>query len=99
MMMYIRPFGQIGDTVNITGPGVVAVTRSGMGTQTIRIVNSGTDTAFLEFGKDATVTASPATGMPMLGNTIETFLLPHDITHIAVAGATGVIYFTTGESA
>lgn len=99
MMMYIRPFGQVGPTVNITGPGVVAVTRPRIGTQTVRIVNAGTDIAFLEFGKDSSVVANPATGMPLLGGTIETFLLPNDITHIAVAGASGTLYFTTGESA
>ncbi len=99
MMMYIRPFGQVGKTVSVTGAGVVAVTRSGVGTQTVRIVNAGTDIAFLEFGKNASVVADVGSSMPMLGGTIETFLLPNDITHIAVAGATGTIYFTTGESA
>lgn len=99
MMMYIRPFGQVGVTVNTVGAGVVALTRSGVGTQSVRVVNSGTDTAFLEFGKDAGVVANVASSMPVLAGTVETFLLPNDITHIAVAGATGTIYFTTGESA
>lgn len=103
MMMYIRPFGQVGNTVSLTGAGVVAVTRPGIGTQSIRIVNSGENIAFLTFGKNASVTSSPTTGMPMLAGTIETFLLPNDITHIAVAYSAGtgtdVVYFTTGESA
>lgn len=104
-MIYVRPFGQVGNTVNVAvttaGTSRVAVTRPGVGTQTVRIVNSGTETIFLTFGKDATVTSSTATGMPMLAGTIETFLLPNDITHIAaVAAATGnTMYVTTGESA
>lgn len=99
-MIYVRPFGQVGPTVTIEGgEGVAAVTRAGMGTQTVRIVNSGSATVFLEFGKDATVTADAATSMPMLGGTIETFLLRNDITHIAATGGDGDVYITTGESA
>lgn len=104
-MVYIRPFGQVGNTVNTAvstaGTSRVAVTRPNMGTQTVRIVNSGTETIFLQFGKDNTVTASTTTGMPMLGNTVETFLLPNDITHIAAvaASAGNTMYVTTGESA
>lgn len=104
-MIYVRPFGQVGNTVNAAvttaGTSRVAVTRPGVGTQTVRIVNSGANTIFVQFGKDATVTASAATGMPMLPNTVETFLLPNDITHIAAASAaTGnTMYVTTGESA
>lgn len=104
-MVYVRPFGQVGNTVNVAvttaGSDRVAVTRSGIGTQSVRIVNVGAQTIFLNFGKDATVTASATTGMPMLGGTVETFLLPNDITHIAaVAAATGsTMYVTTGESA
>lgn len=98
MMVYIRPFGPVGDTVNTVGAGVVALTRSGIGTQTVRVVNSGTDTAFINFGTSG-VAASAATSMPVLSGTVETFLFPIGVTHAAVAGATGTIYFTTGESA
>jgi len=35
----------------------------------------------------------------MLGGTVETFLLPNDITHIAATGGDGDVYITTGESA
>lgn len=98
-MIYVRPFGQVADTVNLTADGVVAVPRSGMGTQSIRICNLGSTTIFLQFGKDATVAANSTTSMPMLPGTVEVFLLPNDITNIACVGISGTVYFTTGESA
>lgn len=103
MNVYIRPFNQKGSTVNLAVAGTsssVAVTRSGVGTQSVRIVNSGAQTVFLNFGV-STVAATLAAGMPMLPNTVESFLLLNDVTHIAaIAAATGsTIYITTGESA
>lgn len=99
-MIYVRPFGQVGVTVSdADGSGVVAVTRAGMGTQSVRIVNSGSAIVYVEFGKSASVTANAATSMPMLGGTVETFLLPNDITHIAFTGGDGPVFVTTGESA
>jgi len=99
-MIYVRPFGQVSPTVTIAGgSGVAAVTRAGMGTQTVRVVNAGTATVFLEFGKDASVVANAATSMRMLGGQVETFLLPNDITHIAATGGDGDVSITTWESA
>lgn len=70
------------------------------GTCAIRVVNSGTDTVFLEFGNaDATVTASTTTSMPMLGNTVEVFTLTqstYTIGYIGVAGG-NTLYITPGE--
>lgn len=104
MMVSIRPFSQKGSTVNLAvtaSTGNVAITRPGVGTQTVRILASGNDPVFLNFGTSSAVTATLAAGMPMLGNTIETFLLPNDITHIAAisTGTATTIYITTGESA
>ena len=102
-MKYLRPFGQVGETVNgDAATSVVAVTRSGMGTQSVRIVfvptGGGTVPVFVEFGKDASVVATAAKSMPVVPNVPQVFLLPHDITHIAATGAVGTVYYTTGES-
>lgn len=103
-MQSIRPFGWTGVTVNtaVTGTSAnVAVTRPGIGTQTVRIVNVGTNTIFIEMGTSSGITATTTTSMPMLANTVETFLLPNNITHIAAisSGAGSTMYVTTGESA
>ncbi len=102
-MLYIRPFQQKGVTVTqvVTASSQrFAVTLAGTGTQTIRLVNSGTEVVYIELGS-STVAAVVATSMPMLPNTVETFLLPNDITHLAVIAATtgSTLYCTTGESA
>lgn len=102
-MKYLRPFGQVGVTVNgDAAASTVAVTRSGMGTQSVRVVfvptAGATTPVFLEFGKSAAVTASATTSMPVVPNVPQVFLLPNDITHIAAAGGVGTVYYTTGES-
>ena len=94
---------QKGDTVHLsvgTTTSNVAATRSGMGTQSIRIVNSGTNVIFINIGT-STVTAAVATGMPILPYSVETFMLGKDDTHVAaICSATGnTLYITTGESA
>jgi hypothetical protein len=103
MMMQIRPFSYKGKTVSLT-VGVastnVAITQSGVGTQSIRLTNVGSNVVFFNLGKDNT-TAAGLTDVPLLPNSVETFLLPNDITYIAaIAAATGnTLYITTGESA
>jgi hypothetical protein len=66
----------------------------------LRIVNSGTIIVFVEFG-DSTVAATTTTGLPILPNTVESFMLNASQTHIAAitAASTAVIYFTTGLGA
>lgn len=101
--LYIRPFMQKGNTVNIsvgTSSSNVAATRSGMGTQSIRVVNAGSNIVFINIGV-STVTTATTTGMPILPYSAETFMLGKDDTHIAaISTATGnVLYITTGESA
>ncbi len=101
--LYIRPFMPKGNTVNLSVTGSsqrVAVTRSGMGIQSIRVTNIGTQTIFLNIG-NSTVTSATTTGFPVLANTVETFMLDKESTHVAaIAGAVGsTLYVTTGESA
>ena len=92
-----------GNTVNLTvtgSTGSVAVTRPGVGIQSIRVVNNGSNVAFINIG-DSTVTAATATSMPILPYSAETFMLGKEDTHVAaIAGTTGnTLYITTGESA
>lgn len=103
-MMYIRPFGSVGNTVNLTvgtATANVAITRAGLGTQSIRLTNIGANVIFFTLGKDNTATASLTTSVPVLPNSVETFLLPNDMSYIAaISAATGnTLYVTTGESA
>lgn len=67
-----------------------------LGTRSIRIVNSGTNLIFVEFG---TATATAATSMPLLGNTVEVFTFANDITALQIisTGAGNTVYVTYGE--
>jgi hypothetical protein len=101
--LYIRPFMVKGNTVNLTvgtSSARVAATGSGQGIQSIRLTNTGSNTVFIKIG-NSTVSATVAAGFPMLPNTVETFMLGKDDTHIAaIAASTGnTLYVTTGESA
>jgi hypothetical protein len=101
--LYIRPFMVKGNTVNLAVTNAsarVAVTRPGVGIQSIRLTNIGTQNIFITIGT-STVTSAVATGFPMLPNTVETFMLDKESTHIAaIADASGsTLYVTTGESA
>ena len=95
MMIYVRPFSPVGETVSGTS-GTVTLSRTGMGTQTLRIVNDGSSLATITLtGPDGF--ESP--GIPILGGSTETFLLPNRVDSAQISGADGTIYFTTGESA
>lgn len=102
-MIYVRPFSPVGSTVNLVLAATsanVKVTRPTIGTQTLRLTNSGTAPVFVAFGKDNTVVATEATGFPVLGNESVNVLLPNDISYVAaIATAAGsTLYITTGES-
>lgn len=104
MMQYIRPFSQVEGTVNLVvtaTPGTITPTRAHMGTQTVRILNAGTQIVFVSFGEAVVVPASTATSMPILPNSVETFLLRNEVGFLSfVAAGTGsTVYVTTGESA
>ena len=103
MMQYVRPFGQLqganSATLAVTGTtGRVAVPVSGIGFRSLRIANAGTQTIFVNFGT-STVNAVIANDMPILAGSVEVFLLPPDITHVAaIASTTGsTMYLTVGE--
>lgn len=94
-MIYVRPFSPVGETVSTTG-GDVTLSRSGFGTQSVRVVNDGEATAMVTL-KGVGGYEGPA--IPVLGGSVETFLLPHRVETATVTGADGTVYFTTGESA
>jgi hypothetical protein len=57
-------------------------------TNSVRIIVIGTDAIRIQFG-DSGVTAAVATGIPMIGNSVETFTVPAGATHLAaIAGGT-----------
>ncbi len=97
----VRPFTVVGDTENMAVAATtasVAVTRSGMGLQALRLVNAGTQTVFIALGT-STVTATTTASMPLVAGAVEIIALPKEVTHVAaIAGATGsTLYITTGE--
>jgi len=101
--MYIRPYHVQADTVNIAvtaSSQVLAINSTPIGVRSVRVVNTGTQTIFLKFGI-STTTATLADGFPVLSNTVETFLLQNEVTHVAcIASATGsTLYVTVGEGA
>lgn len=101
--MGFRAYDVHGDTVNLavtTASQALAVNTAPVGNRSVRIANIGTQTVFLKFGASG-VTTTAGAGFPMLGNSVETFLIRADQTHVAaIAGATGnTIYVTLGEGA
>ena len=88
-------------TVNVAASAAsqyVAAPNTPLGTRSVRVVNLGTATVFLEFVESAAGTASATTGVPVLPNTVEVFTFSNDKTGIDVIGAAGsTVYFTFGE--
>ena len=100
MLVYIRPFEKMANTVSLavgTSTGSVAVTGAGVGTGTVRLVNSGTNTIFVEFGTSG-VTATTTTSIPLLPNSVETFVFRKENTHVAAIADTAgnTLYVTYG---
>jgi hypothetical protein len=64
-----------------------------------RLVNSGANVIFIEFGATGTTpTAALATSMPMLPNTVESFTGPPGTVIAVISAATGnTLYVTPGE--
>jgi hypothetical protein len=97
-------FTPIGATVNIATVGTTSTrvqrTLSGQGGDEIRVANTGTAVAFVEFGAstiDATVTAS----LPILPGAVEVFSVNPMQTHVAAITASGTttLYISTGRGA
>lgn len=104
--VYVRPFvpkppnglNTVNVAVGAANQSLALGTNKGQGFQSIRLVNSGTQTIFLNFSQ-AAGTAALATDLPMLPGTAEVFGLHPDIAFINVI-ATGVgstLYATIGE--
>lgn len=109
MQFSVRPFDLItnaqnsgaGATVNLavlTTSATVAVSPPGIGNRTVRLMNSGTNPVFVNFGPAGTV-ATVANSMPLLPNSVEVFYFHNDWTIVAaISGATGnTLYVTMGE--
>lgn len=97
-----RPLGNNKTVSMLTTTGVTSVTVPDrpFGTQSVRIVNSGTDITFIELTVNPGA-AIPAiiTSMPLLGNTAEVFLFQNDLNFIRAIGVAGgnTLYITYGE--
>ena len=98
-------FMMTGPTVNLTAgttSGAVAISTgsNGPGFSIIRIRNTGTVEAFVEFG-GAAVTATTSASAPVAPGTVEAFRVPQGVTHAAAVTASGsaIVYFTPGEGA
>ena len=101
--VWLRPFDIQAATQNVAVTGSnqsTAITGAGVGTRTIRLLNSGSQVVFFSLTIGG-ATAATTTSTPILAGSVETFLIKKDITHInAIAGTTGsTLYWTLGESA
>lgn len=90
-------------TANIQIPAVSA--SSSLPLVSVRIVNSGTNPVFCNFGATSGVTAviptagTPQSGVMLLPNTEKTFSVPDGWYLAAIASATGnTLYVSAGES-
>lgn len=98
----LRAFRPLGNnkTVNlaVTAAAQFLSIPDSLGTRSVRLVNSGTATIFIEFVQ-ASQTAALTTSLPMLPNTVEVFTLPTDVTRLSVigTGTTNTLYVTYGE--
>lgn len=101
MSQILVPFRPLAETTNIAvtaSSQVSAVTKLDSG-GSVRIVNSGAAVSFVTFGTAAS-TATTTTSMPMLPNSVETFWLEKEQTHIAVIGTvSNTLYVTFGVGA
>jgi len=72
---------------------------SGFGGYQVRVHNSSTQTAFINFGTSSSVTASTTTSLPLPPGDVEVFTVPFQTAYVAVIGtsATGTFYATPGE--
>lgn len=103
-MPSIDVFSPIPPTVNLsvtTATGSVARTLSGhVGGDEVRVANTGTAVAFVEFGASG-ITASVTTSFPVLPGTAEVFSVNPLQTNVAAITASGTttLYITTGRGA
>lgn len=97
------PFSPVpGGTVLIDVAGTTAnkLISKTPGIRQVRVMNNGTATAWIEFGKDSNLTTAATTGIPVGPGVTEVYTTkftdgPLYVAAIA-AGSTGKIYFTPG---
>lgn len=85
-------------TVNMTA-GVASATlqyQTGNFADSVRVVNVGSVTVFIEFGGSA-ITAAVATGMPIVAGATEVFYGRHQYVAAITGSGSAVIYFTPGN--
>lgn len=100
MMQEIAGFYPVqAGTVNIaatTSSAHVQIASAFGGKQRVRVTNSGTTTAFVEFGSTSSVTASTTASMPVLGGTSVLVNTGEEYAAAIMGTGTGTIYFTPG---
>ena len=62
----------------------------------VRLANPGTVAVFVQFAP-ATATVGLSTGMPLFGNTVETFQLKGQLSMAFTSVGTATVYITLGE--
>lgn len=85
---------------NITVPSAGLGTANARAGYSVRLVNSGNDIVFVNFG--AAASAASGNSMPLLPNSVETFWLNPGYATVGVIGVTGglsTLYLTYGEGA
>lgn len=95
--MTLKTFAPNGSaTVSIAATTTSASVTLDQFSNVVRVVNAGTDTVFIKFGKGATT--ATATDMPVLASATETFTKGDNTTVAArAATTTATVYFTNGE--
>lgn len=83
-----KVFQPIGNTVKITADSTSTNTALGyaLGTRQVRVSVYGSNPVAVAFGTSS-VAAVAATSINLLGNTVEVFSVPTDVTHAAVIAA------------
>lgn len=98
----MQPFMPEGPTVNIsvTSSSQSITLGAGGSAKSVRIMNNGTATVWVNFGATG-VTAALATSIPVGPGVTEVLTAPENLTATFVAaiaaGSTGSIYFTPGR--
>ena len=83
------------NTITLTGTGP-SITTGTFLPDGVRLANPGTAVAFVQFGVTAP-TVAVGTGMPIFGNTVETFQLKGQKAMAFISVGTVTLYLTQGE--
>ncbi len=95
-----------GQTVNVSFSGsassaqVALASRASNGSDTIRVFNALTVTAYVKFGTSSSVAATTSADMPIPTGSVEAFSLPPGITNVAAipdSSTSGKVFFSIGK--